>query len=260
MEMDCGNGLKEVEEEEVEEKPDIERRKKIIKGFAGLAGGIAGLALLKTTAADWIIKVSGKEHRIGANTILDGDLRVLGKVEIANIATHIAKDGSENMVFTDAVSGARTLAQLLGYTNQIQMWNGLIANIPDGWIICDGANGTPDMRDKFVRGAGAGDEAGGTGGSETHLHAVTGNSAATAIAHVHKLNEAFTGAPTATVQVQSGTGVFVGSSSHLHCIYPFGSTVNTASTDPCHLHAISFNSAACSTLPSYHELIFIMRS
>lgn len=53
----------------------------------------------------------------------------------------------------------------------IAMWHGLIANIPSGWVLCNGANGTPDLRDKFVKGAAAAVEAGGTGGAATHTHA-----------------------------------------------------------------------------------------
>ncbi len=37
--------------------------------------------------------------------------------------------------------------------NTIVMWSGTIATIPDGWVLCDGNNGTPDLRDKFVVGA-----------------------------------------------------------------------------------------------------------
>jgi hypothetical protein len=50
------------------------------------------------------------------------------------------------------------------------MWHGLLANIPSGWQLCDGTNGTPDLRDKFVRGAANGQNAGGTGGAATHTH------------------------------------------------------------------------------------------
>ena len=35
----------------------------------------------------------------------------------------------------------------------IIMWSGTIASIPVGWQLCDGTNGTPDLRDKFVVGA-----------------------------------------------------------------------------------------------------------
>ena len=51
------------------------------------------------------------------------------------------------------------------------MWGGLLANIPSGWALCDGANGTPDLRARFIRGAVAGSDPGATGGSATHAHA-----------------------------------------------------------------------------------------
>ena len=35
----------------------------------------------------------------------------------------------------------------------IVMWSGAIADIPSGWKICDGTNGTPDLRDRFIVGA-----------------------------------------------------------------------------------------------------------
>jgi len=35
----------------------------------------------------------------------------------------------------------------------IIMWSGSIASIPEGWALCDGTKGTPDLRDKFIIGA-----------------------------------------------------------------------------------------------------------
>jgi hypothetical protein len=32
----------------------------------------------------------------------------------------------------------------------ICMWKGSIATIPSGWYLCDGNNGTPDLRNRFV--------------------------------------------------------------------------------------------------------------
>lgn len=52
----------------------------------------------------------------------------------------------------------------------IIMWSGLIAAIPAGYKLCDGTGGTPDLRDRFVRGAPAGVDPGGTGGADTHTH------------------------------------------------------------------------------------------
>ena len=35
----------------------------------------------------------------------------------------------------------------------ILIWSGTVASIPTGWQLCDGTNGTPDLRDRFVVGA-----------------------------------------------------------------------------------------------------------
>lgn len=50
------------------------------------------------------------------------------------------------------------------------MWAGLISAIPSGWALCNGANGTPDLRDRFVKGAANGANPGTTGGAATHAH------------------------------------------------------------------------------------------
>jgi len=46
------------------------------------------------------------------------------------------------------------LAALLP-TGVITMWSGAISAIPTGWYLCDGSNSTPDLRGKFIIGAGA---------------------------------------------------------------------------------------------------------
>lgn len=38
--------------------------------------------------------------------------------------------------------------------NIVCIWYGEIVDIPAGWALCDGNNGTPNLRDKFVVGAG----------------------------------------------------------------------------------------------------------
>ncbi|MDP2905182.1 MAG: hypothetical protein Q8O22_02625 [Candidatus Omnitrophota bacterium] len=39
------------------------------------------------------------------------------------------------------------------FQNAVIMWSGPLSAIPAGWVLCDGANGTPDLRDKFIVGA-----------------------------------------------------------------------------------------------------------
>lgn len=57
----------------------------------------------------------------------------------------------------------------------IAIWSGAIADIPAGWHLCDGNDGTPDLRDRFVIGAGAIYNPGDTGGAATHTHTFTGD-------------------------------------------------------------------------------------
>ena len=49
----------------------------------------------------------------------------------------------------------------------IAMWSGSSSNTPSGWTLCDGTDGTPDLRDRFVVGAGSAYSSGDTGGSES---------------------------------------------------------------------------------------------
>lgn len=55
----------------------------------------------------------------------------------------------------------------------ITLWSGAIVDIPYGWRLCDGTNGTPDLNNRFIIGAGTSKVPGATGGSNTHSHAFT---------------------------------------------------------------------------------------
>jgi len=63
----------------------------------------------------------------------------------------------------------------------IMLWYGSIDSIPSGWHLCDGAAGTPDLRDKFVPCAGGIYDPGATGGVNQHNHHFTGDG------HAHDL-------------------------------------------------------------------------
>ncbi len=58
----------------------------------------------------------------------------------------------------------------------ITMWHGLIANIPSGWVICDGNNDTPNLLGRFVEGvASAVTDPGTTGGATAKTTDATAN-------------------------------------------------------------------------------------
>lgn len=54
-------------------------------------------------------------------------------------------------------------------------WTGSIAAIPPGFVVCDGTNGTPDLRDRFIPGAASVYAVGASGGAAIHVHPFTGD-------------------------------------------------------------------------------------
>jgi len=82
----------------------------------------------------------------------------------------------------------------------IILWSG--SEIPSGWALCDGTNGTPDLRDRFVVGAGSTYSVGDTGGSfTTDGHTLT---EAEMPSHAHAVNYDDSGGGGLTVQTTVG--------------------------------------------------------
>jgi hypothetical protein len=59
-------------------------------------------------------------------------------------------EGYNNMVLTNPNGDLASIAFPKG---MIIIWTGAIADIPKGWAICDGNNGTPNLKGKFLLGA-----------------------------------------------------------------------------------------------------------
>jgi hypothetical protein len=75
----------------------------------------------------------------------------------------------------------------------IVMWSGAVINVPSGWVLCNGTSGTPDLRDRFIVGAGNAYSPGNIGGSDTIAlttanlpsHSHTGSTNAVSTDHTH---------------------------------------------------------------------------
>lgn len=63
----------------------------------------------------------------------------------------------------------------------ITMWSGAVNAVPSGWLLCDGNNGTPNLKDRFIVGAGGSYGVGATGGSVTQTPNVWTNAAGTGV-------------------------------------------------------------------------------
>lgn len=158
----------------------------------------------------------------------------------------------------------------------ILMWSGLVANIPSGYALCDGTGGTPDLRGKFIIGAGGSYNPAATGGAATvtlieanlpsHTHTCTGATAAggshthtaTDSGHTHSYLKSV-----ATGGIAGGTGALDGNSSDST---GSGSANITVSTAASHTHDINLtlgstgSGTAVNILPPYFALAYIMRT
>ena len=167
----------------------------------------------------------------------------------------------------------------------IIMWSGMTSNIPSGWALCNGQNGTPDLRDRFIIGAGSSYQAGSTGGAAAvrlsadqlpaHSHTFSNGQAASAGEHTHgdtfsiksagKHTHGYT-APGYDRSASNGSGYTSITSStteesgeHTHEI------TGSVSSAGSHTHTVTGtigstgSGAAFSILPPYYALCFIMK-
>ena len=114
----------------------------------------------------------------------------------------------------------------------IIMWSGATNNIPSGWALCDGNNGTPNLQDKFIVGA----------GSSYAVDATGGSADATLVSHTHNLlyNHGSFGGSSGAVTPRSGNSpVTPGISGRV-------STEGSSATN--------------ANLPPYYALCYIMKS
>lgn len=105
--------------------------------------------------------------------------------------------------------GGDTTYLLRAPVGTIVIWSGTADNIPTGWQLCDGTNDTPDLRDKFVLGAGNKYDVGATGGSEevTLTIAQMPSHQHTILAYSSGASDAGTNRATATTKVSKQMNV-----------------------------------------------------
>src|SRR5690606_24439652 len=134
----------------------------------------------------------------------------------------------------------------------IVMWSGSADNIPEGWALCDGTDGTPDLRDRFIVGAGGEYAVGATGGAKEvtlttaqmpkHSHTGSTNSAG---AHTHTGTTNTAGAHTHSYTRYSRTER-ISQITLTTTGWSGTSTVNTSSAGA-HSHTLNINSAGAHT-------------
>jgi len=101
--------------------------------------------------------------------------------------TPVAPTAAFNTNTTQIATTAFVLANGVP-SGSIFLWSGSIASVPSGYFLCNGANGTPDLRDRFVVGAGSTYAVAATGGSADAVvvsHNHSASSSVTDPGHVH---------------------------------------------------------------------------
>lgn len=178
---------------------------------------------------------------------------------------------------TDVTATAAELNHMDGVTSNVQtqfdniqsfpsggiiMWSGSVASIPTGWVLCDGNNSTPDLRNRFVVGAGDTYAVDATGGSST-----TTLSTANLPAHTHTFSGTTGGGGAHNHTTSHGTGGLTNSGQHGVRSEP-GSFRTDLATSSVGNHTHSFSGTTSSTgsgssfdnKPPYYALAYIMKT
>ena len=171
-----------------------------------------------------------------------------GGTTSTNPIQSIASVGTAGQVLTSNGAGALPTMQAAFVAGMIIIWSGSVASIPAGWLLCNGSSSTPDLRDRFVVGAGSTYAVGATGGSATaslpsHTHTAT----VTDPGHNHT-----TTAGTGAFSGASGLGFFTGNDA--------AAVTGTAVTGITVANSTEGVSPTNANLPPYYALCYIMKS
>jgi hypothetical protein len=163
----------------------------------------------------------------------------------------------------------------------IILWSGSVASIPSGWFLCNGSNGTPDLRNRFVVGAGSTYAVDATGGSAdaitvSHTHTFTSGSATTSSAgsHTHGVYANGTTSSNTPVGFLNNNALSVVASNitttngYTTVLANLGNNTQVLSTEGAHDHTVTVSGTTASTgssgtnanLPPYYALCYIMKA
>jgi hypothetical protein len=237
--------------------------------------GVGNVVVVTSTGANIAGTLSTSGNITGAN------LSVSGTTTLTGVATApTAANGTNNtqiattafVIYNGVPSGC------------IMLWSGSIASIPSGWYLCNGTNGTPNLMDRFVVGAGSTYPVGAAAGSADAIvvsHSHTASSGGQSVNHSHsgttsgmnRNNPHNHAVPVyiSTVDPQQIAAQGVNTQFFEYGSYATGSTdinhehaFTTGGVSADHNHAITVNSTGSSgtnaNMPPYYALAYIMKA
>ena len=129
------------------------------------------------TKAEVDVKIDTKADIGVSYTKAEAETRLATKADVAETYTKSEVDALIN-AFDGIPEGL------------ILMWSGSTESVPSGWALCDGTNNTPDLRNRFVVGAGSSYAVNATGGSANAVVVSHNHSASSNVSdpgHVHSI-------------------------------------------------------------------------
>jgi hypothetical protein len=188
-----------------------------------------------------------------------GTLTSSGTLAVTGALTLDGSAGTSGQVIVSTGSG-NTPTWGSGFpSGGIIMWSGSVASIPAGWYLCDGTNGTPNLTDRMVIGAGSTYSVDGTGGSKDAI----------VVSHTHSGSTSSVGNHTHTMNTRWDW--FDESIELQRTVFPYAGGTTSGREDTkttngggSHSHTMSLNSTGSSgtnaNLPPYYALAFIMKA
>lgn len=130
----------------------------------------------------------------------------------------------------------------------IALWYGCVADIPSGWALCDGTQGTPDLHGRFVFAQFAAIPPHRTGGAWNHKHAGSVNS------HSH-----YHSGTSSSQDIYHESGSDIGTHPD-HLNYADVQTVPEVQLNiDSDAHDHTYTTPVVSHLPPYYSLCYIMK-
>lgn len=178
----------------------------------------------------------------------------------------ILKDSNDNTIQTYdnlyGIIGVAATSTSPFTSGMIMLWSGSIGSIPSGWYLCDGSNGTPNLTDRFIIGAGSSYAVNGTGGvssvtlTTSNMPAHTHTATVTDPGHSHSLS--ISGGSSITGLGGSGASGWQGTNTGV--TYVTTSGTNSSTTGVTVSNASTGSGTSFSILNPYYALAYIQKS
>ena len=199
---------------------------------------------------------SGDPFTVAGTLVASGQAVASGTLNVTGAFQLDGTAGASGQVLLSAGGSTTPTWGNAFVAGMIIMWSGTIATIPTGFVLCNGSNSTPDLRDKFIIGASA-DSGGAAKTNVTASYTQTGGTKdAIVVSHTH----------TATV-TDPGHQHTMGSDNCKIAVEisvantgTSGETTNTATTGITVANSTEGSSGTNQNLPPYYALAFIMKS